>query len=75
MNTGPAATVRPVRPWPYRFLREKNGVAWILTWLAVENVLSEHFAVAWDVYKIFKSSSIQSSDERIEASQFSMAIT
>ena len=28
---GPAAKVRPVRPWPYRFLREKNGVAWILT--------------------------------------------
>ena len=34
-NTGPAATVRPVRPWPYRFLREKNGVAWTLTWLAL----------------------------------------
>ena len=32
---GPAATVRPVRPWPYQFLREKNGVAWILTWLAL----------------------------------------
>ena len=30
-EAGPAATVRPVRPWPYRFLREKNGVAWILT--------------------------------------------
>ena len=30
-STGPAAMVRPVRPWPYRFLREKNGVAWILT--------------------------------------------
>ena len=34
-NTGSAATVRPVRPWPYRFLMEKNGVAWILTWLAL----------------------------------------
>ena len=30
-RTGPAAMVRPVWPWPYRFLREKNGVAWILT--------------------------------------------
>ena len=30
-RTGPAAMVRPVRPWQYRFLREKNGVAWILT--------------------------------------------
>ena len=33
--SGPAATVRSVRPWPYQFLREKNGVAWILTWLAL----------------------------------------
>ena len=32
---GPAATVWPVRPWPYRFLREKNGVAWIRSWLAL----------------------------------------
>ena len=31
LTTGPAAMVRPVRLWPYRFLREKNGVAWILT--------------------------------------------
>ena len=23
---------RPVRPWPYRFLREINGVTWILTY-------------------------------------------
>ena len=42
------------------------------------NGLSERFAVPWDVYKrsldFLKSSSIQSSDERIEASQFSMAI-
>ena len=34
-TTGPAATVRPVRPWPYQFLREKNGVTWILTWLVL----------------------------------------
>ena len=32
---GPAAMVRPVRPWPYHFLREKNGVAWILTYTCV----------------------------------------
>ena len=35
VHAGPAATVRPVRPWPYRFLREKNGVAWILAWLTL----------------------------------------
>ena len=23
---GPAAVVRPVRPWPYQFLRDKNGI-------------------------------------------------
>ena len=23
-NSGPAAMVRPVRPWPYQFLREKK---------------------------------------------------
>ena len=23
-DTGPAALVRPVRPWPYRFLSKKN---------------------------------------------------
>ena len=33
--TGPAAMVQPVRPWPYRFLREKNCVAWILTYACV----------------------------------------
>ena len=33
--TGPAAMVRPVWPWPYRILREKNGVAWILTYTCV----------------------------------------
>ena len=33
--SGPVAMVRPVRPWPYRFLREKNGVAWILTYACV----------------------------------------
>ena len=26
---GLAAMVQPVRPWLYRFLREKNGVVWI----------------------------------------------
>ena len=30
-EAGPAAMVWPVRPWLYWFLREKNGVAWILT--------------------------------------------
>ena len=34
-TTGPAALVRPVRPWPYRFSREKNGVAWILTYACI----------------------------------------
>ena len=24
IQAGPAAKVRPVRPWPYRFLREKK---------------------------------------------------
>ena len=28
---GRYGTAGTVRPWPYRFLREKNGVAWILT--------------------------------------------
>ena len=32
---GPAAMVRPVRPWPYRFRGRKNGVAWILTYACV----------------------------------------
>ena len=27
--------VRLVQPWPYRFLREKNGVAWILTYACI----------------------------------------
>ena len=30
IKAGLAAMVRPVRPWPYRFLKEKNGVDWIL---------------------------------------------
>ena len=74
---GPAAMVRPVRPWPYRFLREKNGVAWIPTYACV---------IEWPLRAVrrsfgrlrasnfFKSSSIQSIDDRIEASKFSMAI-
>ena len=33
--TGPAAMVLPGRQWPYRFLREKNGIAWILTSVCV----------------------------------------
>ena len=40
--------------------------------LALWNVLFECFAVAWDD---FKTSSIESSDKRIEVPQFSMAIT
>ena len=35
IQAGPAAKVWPVRPWPYWFLREKNGVAWILTYACV----------------------------------------
>ena len=77
---GPAATVRPVRPWPYWFLREKNGVAWILTYA---------FIIEWPLRAVRRSlgclrvllrifSSLHASqvsiDERIEASQFSMAI-
>ena len=46
---GPVATLRLVRPWLYQFLREKNGVAWILTWLASQNFLSECFTITWDV--------------------------
>ena len=42
---------------------------------ALWNVLFERFAVAWDVEEVFKISSIQSSDEGIEPSQFSTAIT
>ena len=68
--------VRPVRPWPYRFLREKNGVAWILTYACV---------IEWPLRAVRRSlgrlrgllrtfSSLQASKVSIEASQFSMAI-
>ena len=70
--------VRSVRPWPYRFLGEKNCVTWILTYACI---------IEWPLRAVccslghlrglrifFKSSSIHSIDERIEASQFSMAI-
>ena len=82
MKAGPAAMVRPVRPWPYRFFRVKmNGVAWILTYACgIESPLrAVHCSLECLNYgEVFfglsKSSSITSSDERIEASQFSMAI-
>ena len=74
---GPAAMIRPVRPWPYRFLR---GVAWILTYACVIEWhlravrRSLHGTSKRSSSDFFKSSSIQSIEERIEASQFSMAI-
>ena len=34
-DSGPAAMVWPVRPWPYRFWRGEKGVAWILTYACV----------------------------------------
>ena len=60
--------------WPYRFLRKKNGVASILTSCVIEYPLQ---ALRRSMGRLRgpKSSSIQSSDERIEASQFSTAIT
>ena len=39
---GPHSTVtpvRPVRPWPYQFLRRKNGVAGILTYERVASYI------------------------------------
>ena len=39
--TGPVAMVSPVQPWPYRFY---EGEKWRRL-----NVLSERFAVAWNV--------------------------
>ena len=38
-NPGPAPPVRPVRPWPYQFLRRKNGVAGILTYERVASYI------------------------------------
>ena len=58
-RAGPAAMVRPVRPWPYRFEGEKMAS------LGTFKRFSLHF---------FKPSSIETSDERIEASQFSIYI-
>ena len=37
--TGPAAKVRPVRPWPYRFLREKK-------WRHLDSNLRMRYGVA-----------------------------
>ena len=50
-------------------LREKNGVAWILTYA---------YVIEWPLRAVHRSlerlRGLQSRDERIEASQFSMAI-
>ena len=69
--------VQPV----YRFLREKNGVGWILTYACVIDwpFRAVHCSLGrlnYDevFFELFESSSIQSSYERIEASQFSMVI-
>ena len=49
-KAGLVAMVRPVRPWPYRCLSEKNGVAWIrLRVLYRMASPCKRFAVAWDV--------------------------
>ena len=39
IKTGPAAKVRPVRPWPYRFLREKK-------WRRLDSNLRMRYGVA-----------------------------
>ena len=39
VKSGPAPPVRPVRPWPYQFLRRKNGVAGILTYERVASYI------------------------------------
>ena len=35
-SAGPAAMLRPVRPWPYRFLREKK-------WRCLDSNLRAHY--------------------------------
>ena len=73
--------VQPVWPWPYRFLREKkNDVAWILILTRMLYRMASLSALPYlgtskrSSSDCFNSSSIQSSDEKIEASQFSMVI-
>ena len=69
--TGPAAMLRLVRPWPYRFLREKK-------WRRLNFDLCVHYRMPLQAVHcslgcvnygkvFFKSSSIQSSNDRIKA--------
>ena len=45
--SGPAPPVRPVQPWPYQFLRRKNGVTGILTYERVAGYIqSSHHEVS-----------------------------
>ena len=66
--------VRPVRPWPYRFLREKNGVVWIMRYRMTSPSGSPYLGTSKRSSSDFFKSSNISVDQRIEASQFSMAI-
>ena len=74
-----AAMVRPVRPWPYLFLREKNGITQILNYACVMHGMASPSDSSWlrtsELWRslprsFFESSSIQFSDERLRLLNF-----